>query len=586
MGAGRAGGAPDDGATYSLTMGSIYIFNLIVGAGALALPQAFSEAGWVGGSVLLGILALASAVTSTFMVEAMSISNALTKVRTASPGASVNHVVREEELTGLLAMVKSSDEIFHIGNRAWSEMAYLAGMFFSPLGEKLFYVTMIVYLYGDLCIYAVAVPKSLVSVACDAVGKNQSQNQNLAYGYDGWSSMHGDGEQWGPAETLRRGADGELLGYSYGGDGAQGGAYSQVYMGGVVDFRNMEYNKYADGGNHTSAGCLWGISDQKAYYFFLGVFTLTLAPFAYFEISKTKLLQMFTTVMRYATFFMLMSLCIVGVAHPDPFAGPDDHIPTFGNQTSGAPPAFKLKGMTIMFGVSVYSFMCQHSLPSLISPIKNQSSLSTMIFAVFIVVAIFYYALVFTAIIRFPRQILESKKNDVYTLVFADYPVKFCSFFLRMFPVFVLSTNFPIIAITLRNNLATLGVKLRGQSSANSKFSRLLYPTLAIGPPIIVAFFTQQVEVLISFTGSYAGVGIQYVIPALACHLGRQVARREFGEKRVQENVHRSVFGTVSVYAILVWSVICIGLVTYNHVEGALSKNATHNNDTAAAAGF
>ena len=45
------------------------------------------------------------------------------------------------------------------------------------------------------------------------------------------------------------------------------------------------------------------------------------------------------------------------------------------------------------------------------------------------------------------------------------------------------------------------------------------------------------------------------------------MARREFGEKRVQENVHRSVFGTVSVYAILVWSVICIGLVTYNHVE-------------------
>ena len=61
-------------------MGSVYIFNLIVGAGALALPQAFSEAGWVGGSVLLGILALASATTSTFMVEAMSLSNALTKV--------------------------------------------------------------------------------------------------------------------------------------------------------------------------------------------------------------------------------------------------------------------------------------------------------------------------------------------------------------------------------------------------------------------------------------------------------------------------------------------------------------------------
>jgi hypothetical protein len=30
-------------------------------------------------------------------------------------------------------------------------------------------------------------------------------------------------------------------------------------------------------------------------------------------------------------------------------------------------------------------------------------------------------------------------------LVFATYPSQFCSFFLRLFPVFVLSTNFPII---------------------------------------------------------------------------------------------------------------------------------------------
>jgi len=487
------------------------------------------------------------------MVEAMSISNALTKVRTASPGASVNHAIREEELTGLLATDKSMDEIFRIRERAWSEMAYLAGMFFSPLGEKLFYITMIVYLYGDLCIYAVAVPKSLVSVACDVTARNHTKNH----------TSHG--EYWGPSSA----GDDALLGYSY---DIESTNYPQAYMGGVIDFRSMEQNT-----TH-APGCLWGITDKHAYYFFLGVFSLTLAPFAYFEISKTKLLQMFTTIMRYATFFMLMSLCIIGVLHPDPFAGPDDHIPTFGNTTTGAPPAFELKGMTVMFGVSVYSFMCQHSLPSLISPIKNQDSLSKMIFAVFTVVAIFYYALVFTAIIRFPTSILEDSKHDVYTLVFADYPVHFCSVFLRMFPVFVLSTNFPIIAITLRNNLATLGTKLRGQSSANSKFSRLLYPTLAIGPPIVVAFFTQEVEVLISFTGSYAGVGIQYVIPALACHLGRQVARREFGEKRVQQNIYRSVFGTVSVYVILLWSVVCIGLVTYNHVEAALVKK--HGNAT------
>jgi hypothetical protein len=46
--------------------------------------------------------------------------------------------------------------------------------------------------------------------------------------------------------------------------------------------------------------------------------------------------------------------------------------------------------------------------------------------------------------------------------VFADYPVKFCAIYLQLFPVFVLSTNFPIIAITLRNNLTVLGDKLKG----------------------------------------------------------------------------------------------------------------------------
>jgi hypothetical protein len=98
-------------------MGSAYIFNLIVGAGALALPQAFSEAGWVGGSILLAVLAIASGTTSTLMVEAMSLSNALTKVRTQSATGSINNAVREEELAGLLASSTDDDDVRSIGVR-------------------------------------------------------------------------------------------------------------------------------------------------------------------------------------------------------------------------------------------------------------------------------------------------------------------------------------------------------------------------------------------------------------------------------------------------------------------------------------
>ena len=53
-----------------------YIFNLIVGVGALSLPKAFSDAGIILGTVLLILLALTSYVTATYMIEAMAIANA------------------------------------------------------------------------------------------------------------------------------------------------------------------------------------------------------------------------------------------------------------------------------------------------------------------------------------------------------------------------------------------------------------------------------------------------------------------------------------------------------------------------------
>jgi hypothetical protein len=47
------GGGPPEGASYSNAIGAVYIFNLIVGAGALSLPNAFAQAGFLSGTILL-----------------------------------------------------------------------------------------------------------------------------------------------------------------------------------------------------------------------------------------------------------------------------------------------------------------------------------------------------------------------------------------------------------------------------------------------------------------------------------------------------------------------------------------------------
>lgn len=54
----------------------MYVFNLIVGTGALTLPAVFAQAGWFLGLFLIIMLAFVGFVTVTFIVETMACANA------------------------------------------------------------------------------------------------------------------------------------------------------------------------------------------------------------------------------------------------------------------------------------------------------------------------------------------------------------------------------------------------------------------------------------------------------------------------------------------------------------------------------
>ena len=63
-----------------MQFGFVYIFNLIIGVGALALPKAFSNAGLVLGTILIFLLCFVSYMTATYMIEAMAAANAYAKL--------------------------------------------------------------------------------------------------------------------------------------------------------------------------------------------------------------------------------------------------------------------------------------------------------------------------------------------------------------------------------------------------------------------------------------------------------------------------------------------------------------------------
>lgn len=66
------------GRSYSGFASVVFLFNLVVGIGVLAMPTAFQKAGVVLASLFTALLAFLSYLTTTFVIEAMAVANAIT----------------------------------------------------------------------------------------------------------------------------------------------------------------------------------------------------------------------------------------------------------------------------------------------------------------------------------------------------------------------------------------------------------------------------------------------------------------------------------------------------------------------------
>ncbi|RLO01735.1 hypothetical protein DYB28_007284 [Aphanomyces astaci] len=427
--------------TYSPTTGFIFLFNLVVGTGALTIPHAFAQVGLIYGAAALFLLSVVSYVSGTYVIEAIAGVNALQGFQQQSKGVSTAKLSDASSSTATVANTSSVDETtseavpFLVHTEL--ELAAIAQELFSPRGVAAFYVCMIAYLYGDLAIYAVgtsidrpncskstlillllrriAIPKSLREVIC-------------------------------PRPTTS----------------------AAVVM--TWDCPALHMNS------------------SVLYRALVALFGVSLAPFAMGHMQKTALIQIATTVMRHLSFALMIVLACA-------------------------------------------------------------------VFALYVVLSC-------SAAFRYLPQDIQ----DVYTLNFTSYPNAFIAYFLSLFPVFTLSTSFPIIAITLRENLRTL---FHANSSQHVS-DMTMFGLLAIVPPLVIAFFTEDVGMLVGVTGAYAGLAIQWVIPASFVYCLRQrlvdvgVALKLQGAPK---NPFASSFGGLGWLALLMGlSAVSLLLITYTRV--------------------
>jgi hypothetical protein len=207
--------------------------------------------------------------------------------------------------------------------------------------------------------------------------------------------------------------------------------------------------------------------------------------------------------------------------------------------------------------------MCHHSIPSIIAPIRSKNKLKKLFAYDYICIALFYLLLSLTAVFTF------DKFEDLYTLNFR--PATRCgtsdvtvptvlAYFIILFPVFTLSSSFPIIGITLRNNLETV---LKSCVRIQRK-QRVILVICLLLLPCTVSIITENINFLVGFTGSYAGVAVQYVIPALLVYNARRQAQLKL--RRPIYFVNQSFFQSKYwAFCVLIWAWLAVIVITvYN----------------------
>uniref|UniRef100_A0A158PPK0 Transmembrane protein 104 homolog (inferred by orthology to a C. elegans protein) n=1 Tax=Anisakis simplex TaxID=6269 RepID=A0A158PPK0_ANISI len=369
------------------------VFNLIVGTGALALPKAFENAGYILAVILLVVSSFMrksyvySYVCATFVIEGMAIANAATQ--TSRLIGRRRSSITEHDIS----------DAFKIKNR--TEVSNMAQLFMGRYGVMILTLVMAVYLFGDLTIYTVTVPKSLMNVICY-------------------------GPPW----------------YKY-------ASRYQHFKAPILQptnlptFSSASINDSANASNTVNwddpCWPSWPAWSNRAaiYRICVAGFVLLVTPLVVIGVSRTKYLQISTSVCRWTAFILMIILAVISLGV---------------NGTPGKAEPVIAEGFGSLFGTTVYAFMCHHSLPSLITPMKSKKNVMLGVLIVYTCVFLFYVALSMTGAFAFTNILDVYSLNFLHTEYFQTVFYKICDYFLALFPVFTITSSYPIVGCTLLNN--------------------------------------------------------------------------------------------------------------------------------------
>jgi len=140
--------------------------------------------------------------------------------------------------------------------------------------------------------------------------------------------------------------------------------------------------------------------------------------------------------------------------------------------------------------------MCHHSIPQMMTPIRNKKHIYKIYLADVMCIICIYLLMSFSAVFTVDNMMA------IYTLNFdpsipedkAVTNIIVLQYIIVLYPVFTLSANYPIVGISLRNNIRALFM-VRRQELYPWIVDRIGFPLLALSIPTAIALATTNLGV-------------------------------------------------------------------------------------------
>ncbi|GLD95751.1 hypothetical protein PINS_up004429 [Pythium insidiosum] len=302
------------------------------------------------------------------------------------------------------------------------------------------------------------------------------------------------------------------------------------------------------------------------------LFGAMVVPLSCADLTEQIVVQLAMSVVRFAALMIMIVSASYAI-----FADPYDTGEPSTAGVSAAPyvsdySLVDFSGFGVMFSTAVFSQLFQHSVPGLLAPLgpKNQSKAHSIFGSTLLTTMLFYVALGSVCSLYFGPKIASSVNLNWSHFTWgisenaAEIPwwANVMSTIVVIFPALDTLSVYPLISVTLGDNMAAVVPEQWGHRIGGRNFWKMVCRFAACLPPLVVSVFVSDLSLTLQFSG-ISGIYVAFFAPALL-HLS---ASKEIPSPTVYSG---RFSGRGYAYAVLVFGVFAFAVLLVQLVQQIL----------------